>query len=164
MLEGSINTEDSNWSITSPTKNNMTLMDHDLLSCSNLDLSQSCLSLSLSFLEFSFWFSTSRLLILSLARFKITTLDALSLLDSSGTWSRRRRKQFFSSFRRCLSITLCVRRLSSSSSTSAECLAASPRGLPERDSRWWDRSEVRERLLEEEWCSVRTGEEGRGAA
>lgn len=81
----------------------------------------------------------------SLAFFRITTLDALSLCDSSGTLSRRRMKQFFSSLRRWRSITLCVRRRSSSSSVSVEF----------RDEWWYrdddDEEEEEDDELREEW-------------
>lgn len=112
----------------------------------------------------------------SLAFFRITTLDALSLCDSSGTLSRRRTKQFFNSLRRCRSITLCVRRLSSSSSVSVEFRDEWWWWYRDEDDdddddeelrdEWWYRDEPslpRDRLLDEEEDET-GGEAGHGAA
>lgn len=110
----------------------------------------------------------------SRAFFRITTFDALSLCDSSGTLSRRRMKQFFSSLRRCRSITLWVRRLSSSSSVSVELRDEWRWYRDEEDDddeeelreEWWKRNELSlplERLLDEEEDGG-GGEAGQGAA
>lgn len=138
-----------------------------LLISSSLAFNRRFLASSLSNSWVCLLFSASRFLMLSLARFKITTFEALSLLDSSGTWSLSLRKQFFSSLRLCLSITLCVRRLSSSSSMSAPWREARFRERPEFCALRWESPSTRLRLregAEQGEGGAGGGEGGRGAA